>query len=173
MKIKRYFIWTILTTSLLLACTPTGKEQTTKGKDPVELTSDENPAEKTVPQEQRNEEVISKYFICYTSDSNPNLAISIGFDADEKAIKVRYKGQEESMDLSFFKEDFQEGGAHPNIETYYTELYKGEKNGVYKLTHSGIWDYAEYTRKDGKKFNFTIDHELSIENDGYRTTPCF
>ena len=102
------------------------------------------------------------------------MAIAISFDEMDKALSVKYKGQKESMLLTYLKEATQEGGAYPTIETYYSEMIEGKENGVYKLTHSGNWDYAEYTRKkDGKKYIFTIDHELTIVGDGYRTTPCF
>ncbi len=113
-------------------------------------------------------------YICYKCDAKPSLEISIQFNAKEKATNVKYKGQSSSMALIYLREKYHEGGAHPTIDTYYKEMYKGKKTGMYKLTHSGIWDYVEYTRgKDGKKFNFTINHETSIDGGGYRTTPCF
>ncbi len=116
-----------------------------------------------------------KYFICYKNDTNPDMEISIGFNKDTEAISVKYKGQKEAIKLVKTKESFDKGGAHPTIETYYNEIFEKKENGVYKLTHSGIWDYAEYTRKkDGKKFTFTINHELTIEGGSeYRNTPCF
>ncbi len=178
-KMKINILLSILTLTLLFACDPNGKENT-NDKNQIDSTDQKTVEKIPIQQEQKTEprpnesEVKPQYFICYTGDSNANLAISISFDKDEKALKVKYKGQEEAMNLSFIKEDFQKGGAHPNIETYYSEIYNGKENGVYKLTHSGNWDYAEYTRsKDGKKFKFTIDHDLSIGTDGYRTTPCF
>lgn len=117
---------------------------------------------------------VAANYICYNNDKTPSMQISISFDKEGRAIAVKYKGQTESMPLQYLKEKYLEGGAHPTIEEYYQEMYNGKKNGEYKLTHSGVWDYAEYTRaKDAKKFSFTINHDLSIENDGYRTTPCF
>ncbi len=177
MKIK--IILPILTLMFLFACDPNGKE-TTNDKNQIDSTDQKTVEnlptqqdQKTEPQQNDSEEQ-AQYFICYNSDANPNLAISISFDKEEKALKVKYKGQEEAMTLSYLKENYLEGGSYPTIETFYSEIYDGKENGVYKLTHSGNWDYAEYTRsKDGKKFKFTIDHDLSIENDGYRTSPCF
>lgn len=114
------------------------------------------------------------FYICYNSGSNPDLALSIYFDGKGVAQKARYKGQSASLDLKFEKEEYLEGGAHPTINEYYTEIYEGKPNGTYKLSHSGIWDYAVYTRKkDGKVFEFTIDHELAIVNDTYRETACY
>jgi len=177
MKIN--IILSMLTLALIFACDPNGKE-TTNDKSQIDTTAI-IPAEKIPSQQDQKTEPQPndaddepQYFICYKGDANPALEISISFDKEEKALKVKYKGQNEAMNLSFVKEDYLEGGAHPTIETYYSEIYEGKENGVYKLSHSGNWDYAEYTRsKDGKKFNFTIDHDLSIGNDGYRTTPCF
>jgi len=178
MKIN--IILSILTLTLFFACDPNGKEQTTDSKNQVDSTQEETITKVTTKKEQDSEpqqndvDAEPHHFICYNGDANPAMAISISFDEEEKALKVKYKGQKEAMVLTFVKEDYLEGGAHPTIETYYSEMYKGKENGVYKLSHSGIWDYAEYTRsKDGKKFIFTIDHELTAANDGYRTTPCF
>jgi len=178
-KMKINILLSILTLTLLFACDPNGKE-TTNDKNQIDST-DQKTVEKIPPQqEQKTEprpndvEEKPQHFICYTGDSNANLAISISFDKEEKALKVKYKGQEEAIALSYLKENIITEGSYPTIETYYSEIYNGKENGVYKLIHSGNWDYAEYTRSsDGKKFKFTIDHDLTIGNDGYRTTPCF
>lgn len=177
-------IISFFTLALLFSCDPKNTRQSNSKKDQIDtskeasaITDDKLLQNDTFTKRIPDSQVVKKmpdHFICYKSDNNSNLAISISFDKDGKALNVKYKGQEESIDLSFKKEEYLEGGAHPTIETYYSEIYEGKENGVYKLTHSGVWDYAEYTRsKDGKKFNFTINHELTIENDGYRTTPCF
>ena len=75
------------------------------------------------------------------------------------------------MDLVFVKEvDENEGGAYPVLAEYYNEIYEEEVNGVYKLTNSGNWYYAEYTREsDNKQFNFTIDNN----SDNFSDKPCF
>ena len=75
------------------------------------------------------------------------------------------------MDLVFVKEvDENEGGPYPVLAEYYNEIYEEKVNGVYKLTKSGNWYYAEYTRKsDNKKFNFTID----IKANNFSDSPCF
>ena len=75
------------------------------------------------------------------------------------------------MDLVCIKEiDEGEGGGYRVVGEYYNEMYEEEVNGVYKLTKSGNWYYAEYTRNsDNKQFNFTIDHEANNFSD----RPCF
>lgn len=114
-----------------------------------------------------------KHFKCYVCDDNPSLQISICFE-NEKATYVKYKGQDETISLYFVKSKFEKGGAYPTTIDTYVEKYRGETNGTYVLTHSGNWDYVNYSRKsDGKKFNFTIDLSLSIKGDTYRTTPCY
>ena len=94
-----------------------------------------------------------------------------GFDKKAKATKVKYKGMNLDMDLVFVKEvDENEGGPYPVLAEYYNEIYEEEVNGVYKLTKSGNWYYAEYTRKsDSKVFNFTID----IGANNFVDSPCF
>ena len=111
------------------------------------------------------------YYICYSENNNENLQLWIGFDEKAKASKVKYKGMNLDMDLVFVKEvDENEGGPYPVLAEYYNEIYEEEVNGVYKLTKSGNWYYAEYTRKsDSKVFNFTID----IGANNFGDSPCF
>ena len=121
-----------------------------------------------------NEETVTKspnYYICYSENNNKNLQLWIGFDEKAKASKVKYKGMSLDMELVFVKEvDENEGGPYPVLAEYYNEIYEEEVNGVYKLTKSGNWYYAEYTRKsDSKVFNFTID----IGANNFGDSPCF
>jgi hypothetical protein len=121
-----------------------------------------------------NEKTVSispNYYICYKENNNENLQLWIGFDEKAKASKVKYKGMNLDMDLVFVKEvDENEGGPYPVLAEYYNEIYEEKLNGVYKLTKSGNWYYAEYTRKsDSKVFNFTID----IEANNFNNRPCF
>ena len=46
---------------------------------------------------------------------------------------------------------------------------------LYEFEFDGNWVYVYYTRKkDGKKFTYTIDNELSTyEGNPYRNTACF
>ena len=111
------------------------------------------------------------YYICYSENNNKNLQLWIGFDEKAKATKVKYKGMSLDMDLVFVKEvNENEGGSYPLLAEYYNEIYEEKVNGIYKLTKSGNWYYAEYTRKsDSKVFNFTIDIGANNFSDG----PCF
>ncbi len=110
------------------------------------------------------------HYICYTDNDVATRKIWISFTDAGKALQVKYKGQTEAMTLRFDDEEVATDGTNPVTTQYYSEIYDGQKNGTYKLTHSGVWDYVEYTRgKDSKKFNFTIDHNANP----YGKTPCF
>lgn len=113
---------------------------------------------------------VPDHYICFTNDKNTSRRIWVSFTKDNIAIEIKYEGQTEGIELKFTHEEYIEGGTHPTIINYYDEIYNGTINGRYKLTHSGIWDYLEYTRgRDSKTFNFTIDHNA----DPYGKTPCF
>ena len=177
MKIRTVLSFLVLTT-LFFACDPDGRNNSTGDNDQPTPTTDkpaiQTPTEETTPAKTPPATAAPHHFICYNNDAKPSMSIAIGYDENDNALDVKYKGQTASMTLTFLKEEVMEGGSYPTIESYYSEIYEGKENGVYKLTHSGNWDYAEYTRKkDGKKFNFTIDFDLTIDGDGYRTTPCF
>lgn len=120
------------------------------------------------------EQDMPAYYICYEGGGEQKLALSIAFSEDGTAIELQYRGQSEAIELREIDEKMSTEGAYPVIETTYQEMVKGQVNGIYVLTHAGNWDYAQYTRgRDGKEFSFTIDHEQSIQNDTYRTTPCY
>lgn len=131
---------------------------------------------KTVPLSQLSIEDIKdqntkSHYICYKNDNNSQLYIWIRF-SDGKAKEVKYRGMDSSMKLKFEKEseNLNPDGPYPVIAQYYNEGVNGKVNGIYKLTHSGNYDYAEYTRgKDSAVFNFTIDHQANP----YGETPCF
>lgn len=138
---------------------PSISEQAETKSDEATSTTNLNPPSKAI-----------KHYICYTNDVNPAMKIWISFAEDGKAVQVKYIGQKTAINLVFDKEEYQEGGAHPTTIQYYDEMYNGQKNGSYKLTHSGVWDYVAYIRgKDSKPFNFTIDHDA----DPYGSEPCF
>jgi len=111
------------------------------------------------------------YYICYNEDNESSLDLSIGFDNNGRALSVKYKGMNSSMDLIFIEEENENpDGPYPVLVSYYNEIYQEKVNGEYKLTHSGNWDYVEYTRgKDSKIFNFTIDRN----SNSYSYTTCF
>ena len=109
-------------------------------------------------------------YVCFNEDSLSNLSLWLAFEKGV-AKKVKYKGMEEAMDLAFIKDtNTNVGGSYPVIEAMYHEIYGGKTNGTYLHTHSGNWDYVKYIRgKDGKVFNFTIDHDKNPHGD----YPCF
>lgn len=110
------------------------------------------------------------HYICFDNDEKISPRIWISFNVKDYALQVKYEGQHEAMDLQFVKEEYIEGGAHPTLISYYNEIVEGQINGIYKITHSGVWDYVLYERKrDGKAFNFTIDHDAKP----YGKIPCF
>ncbi|MCP3933231.1 MAG: hypothetical protein GY705_29525 [Bacteroidetes bacterium] len=114
------------------------------------------------------------YYICYNEDNNPSLKLSIYFNADGRATALKYKGQTDFIPLQFIGEEMNTEGMVPSLSENYIEIFEGKENGKFTLTHSGNWDYASYTRKkDGKKFDFTIAHDLTVINDSYRITPCY
>ena len=145
--------------------------------------SDDNVAEKIentaieeniIFQEQTNKKSPEKspsYYICYTENNNNNLQLWIGFDEKSNASKIKYKGMNLEMDLVFVKElNENPDGPYPVLVEYYNEIYQEKVNGVYKLTKSGNWYYAVYTRgSDNKQFSFTIDNE----SNNFGKTPCF
>lgn len=111
------------------------------------------------------------YYICYSENNNKNLQLWIGFDEKSNASKVKYKEMNLHMDLVFVNEvNENPDGPYPVLVEYYNEIYQEKVNGVYKLTKSGNWYYAEYTRgSDNKQFNFTIDNK----SNNFSKTPCF
>ena len=142
------------------------KDELEKTKAALKKKSEQPTAKKAPPTKARQVD----HYICYTNDDKKEMRIWISFDKDGKAVQVKYEGQKKGINLTFNKEDYKEGNAYPTTTTYYKEIYGGKVNGKYKLTHAGIWDYTEYTRaKDGKVFNFTIDHDANP----YGKEPCF
>ena len=111
------------------------------------------------------------YYICYSENNNKNLQLWIGFDEKSNASKVKHKEMNLHMDLVFVNEvNENPDGPYPVLVEYYNEIYQEKVNGVYKLTKSGNWYLAEYTRgSDNKQFNFTIDNK----SNNFSKTPCF
>lgn len=108
------------------------------------------------------------YYISYSSDDKTSKELMIAFTENGKALFAKYYGQSRQLELKFTKDE----SKGKNLVMYYDEILGGEVVGTYKLTHSGNYDYAEYTRKkDAKKFGFTINHAVTIMNDAYRTVP--
>ena len=110
------------------------------------------------------------YYIHYSPDTKKGNDLMIAFTPFGKGLFAKYEGQSRQIELKFTK-DQSEG---KNIIQYFDEIVKGEVKGTYKMTHSGNYDYVEYTnKKSGKKYLFTINHDVTIVGDTYRTTPSF
>ncbi|OEK08651.1 hypothetical protein A8C32_04165 [Flavivirga aquatica] len=175
MKLKYIIFASVLS---LFSCKEAQKNTTDFNKKEesisVNKTTASDTLEKKEPENSIGTDALKKdavdHYICYKDDKKAERVIWISFTEKSRAIQVKYKGQNTAIDLVFVKEEFIKGGAHPTIITYYNEIHDGKLNGEYKLTHSGNWDYVKYIRgKDGKKFNFTIDHN----SNSYRKSSCF
>lgn len=117
---------------------------------------------------------IPDYYICFKEDKNKSPNVMIAFDKSGKAIYAKYEKQAGRIQIKFIRDELKNDGAYPTTISQYKEMVNNQRTGKYTITHSGNWDYLEYRRaKDGKIFNFTIDHNLSIDENGYRKTPCF
>lgn len=171
MNMRTTYILTLLCLFAIVSCAD--KKKNTEVKE-TKVTSLDTIVKNDSSALENELNAIPHHYICYTHDDDTSLQLFIAFNASSNALFVKYKGQKDSIPLINVKEDFQNGGAYPTITQFYDEMLAGEKNGTYELTHSGNWDYAKYTRKkDGKIFRFTINHELTIQKDNYRLTPCF
>ena len=108
------------------------------------------------------------YYIHYSSDENNSKELMIACSDDGKGMYAKYADQSRHVALEFLKDE-SEGS---NTIEYFNEVVNDEIIGTYKMTHSGNWDYVEYTnQKSGKKYSFTINHDTSIVGDTYRRTP--
>ena len=146
------------------------EENITSEDKAVKKTENTKIEEKIISKEETNTKS-PNYYICYNENNNKKLQLWIGFDEKAKANKVKYKGMNLDMDLVFVKEvNENEGGSYPVLVEYYNEIYEEKVNGIYKLTKSGNWYYAEYKRgSDSKEFNFTID----LKANNFSSNPCF
>lgn len=110
---------------------------------------------------------------CFVSVSNSSLAFSLC--SSKEGTFVKYKGQEEFLELLNYDNKESEGPLYTNFETYYSEIiYVGEVIGNYKFVRSGNNEECTYTRKkDGKVFNFMMDLEASYPDGESRKVPCY
>ncbi|WP_299892197.1 hypothetical protein [uncultured Lacinutrix sp.] len=167
MKLLKYTVYSLLLITVL-SCKQKANIKTNTVEDTVSDIKIQN-QEDLKQKDLDIKPAIIEHYICYTNNDKKDMRIWISF-SKEKAIQIKYNGQQDAIDLIFDKETYIKGGSHPTIIKYYNEIYNDKVNGIYKLTHSGNWDYVEYTRgKDSKIFNFTIDHNANP----YGKTPCF
>ena len=115
-----------------------------------------------------------KSYRCFECDNNVNLKISVEY-VDETPFSLKYKGQNSSFLLKKIKGSLKTKKGYSSFTESYIEIVDGQPNGKYNFTHSGNYDYIQYIRKDGKKFDFTInlDDSTGPNGDGYRLIPCY
>jgi len=115
-----------------------------------------------------------KSFRCFECNNNVNLKISIEY-VDDTPFSLKYKGQNSSIILKKIKGSLKTQNGTSGFTESYNEIVNGQSNGKYIFTHSGNYDYIKYIRKDGKKFDFTVnlDDSINPNGDGYRKTPCY
>lgn len=115
-----------------------------------------------------------KSYKCFECDDNNELKISVEY-VDDTPLSLKYKGQDSSIILKKIKGSLKTQNGTGNFTESYNEIVNGQPNGKYIFTHSGYYYYIEYFRKDGKKFNFTInlDDSVNPDGDGFRLTPCY
>ncbi len=113
-------------------------------------------------------------YICFQSDEDETLRLSVYFSADAKARAMKYEGKNDWTHLIYNTSELKDDGPNPSFIDQYYEYYRGKKFGLFNLRHSGDWDYIKYSRlRDAKEFNFTIDHETTLVDGAHRRTPCF
>ena len=175
MKSKALILF--LSSTILFSCNQrtVKKDENANGENPTVSAS---PLEKEVIKNTDSTTVVNikdsikanYHYICYTFDNNKDKRIWIEFTEDGKATRLKYQGQNNAIDLDFQDEDSSQNGAYPTTVSTYNEMINGKINGVYTLTHGGVWDYVSYKNAtSSKEFSFTIDHEA----DPYGKTPCF
>lgn len=157
-----------------MSCGQKANQKEKNTEDTIQGTSESkkglNKIDKKEIDQSKQENANIENYICYTSDTQKNKKIWISFNNSNKATKIRYKGQSESIPLEYIRNEYIEGGTQPTIIDYYNEIYNGKINGRYKLTKSGNWYYVSYKReKDDKEFNFAIDHNVN----NFTSIPCF
>ena len=90
-------------------------------------------------------------------------------DKNERAQYIEYRnnGELRTVNLNFKSQDFPEPGFPTYTLIYDALLQNGKPFGQYIQTHSGIYDYLEFTNDDGEVFNFT-----NIPDESYVSASC-
>ncbi|NQY66266.1 MAG: hypothetical protein HRT72_00855 [Flavobacteriales bacterium] len=87
------------------------------------------------------------HYICFNDDQSTKR-IWVSYSEDSKPLALKQHGANNPEALVFAIEFFSTGGAHPNITEYYNSFADGKFMGTLKLTHTGNWDYAEFTKRN-------------------------
>jgi hypothetical protein len=103
----------------------------------------------------------------------------VGFGEDEKAKFVKYKGQKDSIPITYSKVIKSENpGGIPAVywEKIYLEKINGKITGKYSFTNAGTYQLdVTYARmRDKKEFYFQItESTMGVLDRPFRETPCF
>jgi hypothetical protein len=115
-----------------------------------------------------------KSFRCFECNKNVNLKISVEY-VDDTPISLKYQDNSETILLQKIKGSLKKQNGESSFTESYNEIINGQTLGKYIFTHSGNYDYVQYTGKDGEKYDFTVnlDDSINPNGDGYRITPCY
>ena len=171
MKFKNILSLLLIVSTVTISCKDNHQKQEETNNPSQKSIEKENTKDSTIVEKNNASKKTETFeYVCFTNNDDKSKRIWVEFSKNGKANRIKYEGQNEPILLEHTKEDYVEGGVHPTIKNYYNEIYDGKINGQYILTHSGVWDYVKYIRgKDGKEFNYTIDHDA----DPYSSKPCF
>ncbi len=120
-------------------------------------------------------------YVCFKSEADTSLQLSVYFDSHKKAKLVRYKEQAASIALVYSgieKDKNENPGGVPAIfwAATYLEKYNGKITGTYVFTNAGTYGLdVTYTRKkDNKEFYFSVlENRKGEDGSIWRSAPCF
>lgn len=117
-------------------------------------------------------ELAPSSYICFDADEEGYGAfdkVMFALNENERAQYTQYEndGELRTIDLTFISKDIPEPGSPSYTLTYDISIEKGLVFGRYVQTHSGIYDYLEFTNSDGEVFNFT-----NIPDESYVSKSC-
>lgn len=104
-------------------------------------------------------------YICFSSDNGELDTIMFALDKNDQALWAQYDNREDVINLEFITGDSPNPGFPTYTLTYDALLSNGVKFGTFVQTHSGVYDYLEFTNDDGEVFTFTNISEKSYVSE--------